>query len=174
MFAPHIQNKVGKKLTVYQKFLSEGLHKALGLFLSIVFILGFPACRLQKNKQKQGLENPVHQNQVIMFNEARLVDVPIPLEAQWCFGYDYGEVGGYYATFMCPQAQDELIVYYQQEMEQTGWDHGTHLYHVCQENNAEQYPTLLVFDKPYKSCIITIRGNYVSLMILPKRIINLE
>lgn len=67
--------------------------------------------------------------------EARLVDVPIPLQSTWLYA---GEVNGS-ITFSTPLQPQELVDFYRQEMERLGW---------VEQVYFSQAELLLIFKKP--------------------------
>lgn len=83
--------------------------------------------------------------------EAKLIDIPLPfgLEPIECFtcidNKNNKVIIGYYAKF---DSQQELKMFYKKEMECLGW----------QERNCfEGKELLLIFDRPGKMCIVSIR-----------------
>jgi len=84
--------------------------------------------------------------------EARLSDIPIPLNCK-PLARAISEKSFSYTT---PKTEPELYSYYIGEMERFGWD-------MIGNNVADE--TVILFEKPYKTAIISLRkGRNASLV----------
>lgn len=132
--------------------------------LMFIGMLGFlPAClfRNESNSAHPGRIYPERQTKGKMqpfIDEAKLVDVPLPLRV---VPYTLESVNpeNMMLTFTSLQAREDLVVFYQLEMERLGWKKAS------VGNSASE--GLLVFQKPRKLCVISFRpGHQVVLSIL--------
>jgi len=83
--------------------------------------------------------------------EARLTDIPIPLNAKPLpkyFWMDEQESAGVMLGYCVTASPQEIVSFYSQEMERFGWDQIVY----C---NAHEH--LLIFEKPGRVCSISLR-----------------
>jgi hypothetical protein len=85
--------------------------------------------------------------------EARLYDIPIMMHAYPDYAYQ-DECKDDYSTFVAytvPDTCDGVQSYYVQNMERYGWQHAA---------SVDGYEKILVFEKPQKLCIISLRSAF--------------
>lgn len=127
------------------------------LFFGIIFLF-FPGCKKQDSafshkdclatRQKDGVLRDID---FVRQQEARLTDVPIPLNAKpvpQSFWVDEKESAGVMLTYTVSVPPHEIVSFYSQEMERFGWDHVASF-------DAHEY--LLIFEKPGRVCSVSLR-----------------
>jgi hypothetical protein len=88
--------------------------------------------------------------------EAKLADVPLPLKTllePQQVSFSAVDATATMRIYQARLTADELVLFYQQEMERMGWKQL--LFFVGQES-------LLVFERPTRSCVISIRPGKQS------------
>jgi len=124
-----------------------------------------------KIQQKASFESKsnVHYNQLpqseenvtlIKQQEAKLIDVPIPLDVEPLPDYfsEHVTKGDELSLgYMSPMSRDELILFYTQEMERLGWK---------KRGLAHTVETLLYFEKPGRFCAISLRPQNTKINLI--------
>jgi len=129
--------------------------------LMIMFCLLLSSCTKQSSyRQKKGIEQSVDNIQVnrldlIIQQEAMLVDIPIPLfdERIIPLSSDTIESDTLSFGYKSPLSRDQVIDFFLKQMERLGWKHLV---------SFESTETLLQFKSPDRYCTIVIK-NYSSL-----------
>lgn len=107
--------------------------------------------RYLKKKSRNKKENTID---TIRLQEAKLSDIPIPLSSRpipYYFDAQQSAIMlGYNDAVLSLQ---ELVTFYMQEMERLGWEIKEQFY---------GYESQLRFKKPDRSCIVSIRTDYVK------------
>ena len=118
----------------------------LGNWIILVCLGMLPAC--YKRAQKQLTQH--YDEQPALRNEAHLTDVPLPVQVtpRVLSGSTTQATG---LTFVSNFQLDDLIKFYQFEMERLGWKE-VHAFSVPPE-------VLLIFEKPEKFCTLSVRPD---------------
>lgn len=116
------------------------LRNYLSILLGLIFGLCISGCATKNNLK---LENKFHQK------EARLFDVPLPLN-YITLDNQYGENSYGFKTKV---NSAELIDFYKEEMVNVGW----RIINIFSDTE-----TNLLFEKPHKFILISIRPNSVN------------
>lgn len=131
-----------------------GVNVKKWLFFGSIFLFS-PGCSKQDSAlSKDRLadqQQVMYENDFVRQQEARLTDVPIPLNAKPVpkrFWIDEGESAGVMLTYVVSTSPQEIVSFYSQEMERFGWDQT-----AC--FNAHEH--LLIFEKPGRVCSISLR-----------------
>lgn len=133
------------------------------LLLSIIFLFS-PGCKKNDKRKKNEKilseqdcliaeeKNTAMRTSDFVQQEARLTDVPIPLNAKPIPQYlwiDDKESAGVMLAYIIPaSARNTIVSFYSQEMERFGWEQ------IAFFNAPEQ---LLIFQKPGRICSISLR-----------------
>lgn len=124
------------------------------MFLSIIFLFS-PGCSKQDSALSKGRlvdkQQAMCGSDFVRQQEARLTDVPIPLNAkpipERCW-IDEKESAGVMLTYVVSTSPQEIVSFYVQEMERFGWDQTAYF-------NAHEH--LLIFEKPGRVCSLSLR-----------------
>lgn len=132
-------------------------------FLAVTVLFLLPGCRKTSEYDKQ---RPVS-SRVSLLDEAKLTDVSLPVGV---VAYDvstatalekHNLVVSYEANF----AREMLVEFYQLEMERLGWKEGAVFealpfdVHSTSGSVSHSAEVMLVFEKPRKLCVISIRSQ---------------
>ena len=122
-----------------------------GRLILVSFLLVLPACTKQSERAH---EPKKHSDHYVRVQEARLNDVPFPLGSeplpQFFTGDEQAEISAdnIMLAYANNRKQEDLMLFYQQEMERLGWRHVGYI---------TRSETLLHFDKPSRFCTISLR-----------------
>ena len=131
--------------------------KRLWIIISgLIFLSGCSYQNMSKNKilgsedsnaKKQRSSSEILA--VIAEQEAKLMDVPIPLDARPLVSYfDESDEKGCSLGYTSDTSQEEVAFFYTQEMERLGW---------LQTVACETVESILIFEKPGRFCIVSLR-----------------
>lgn len=124
--------------------------KAIQLFLlCIIFV--FSGCKNQKIA-----ENKKYTKKNSAIDEARLVDIPFPLHSvpEGLALIDSAQSG---ITYKTKFSKENLLSFYRAEMERLGWAELTVF--------EQQHELLMVFDKPYKICVVSFCADTIKIFM---------
>ncbi len=121
--------------------------------------------RCETITEKQGCQQNENVLEIIREREAKLVDIPIPFNAQAlpaAFSHDE-QNGSYELGYQLSCKADDVEQFYRAEMERLGWN---------ESFSIKGTQTLLVFEKPSRLCILSIHQqpdalsqDYIKLLI---------
>ncbi len=117
------------------------------LFLGIIFLF-FPGCA---KRDSASLHKKYEVHDLVRQQEARLTDIPIPLNAKSVSKYfwmDEQESAGVMLGYCVTASPQEIVSFYSQEMERFGWDQVVY---------CNAYEHLLIFEKPGRVCSLSLR-----------------
>ena len=124
--------------------------------ITLIFPILLASCGRAKNSftRKDNLKfaKKIHKNfspiDEIKRQEAKLTDIPIPVASKPIKEYCSSENGTIILGYHSSVSIEDLISFYQHEMERFGWEYGAQL-----KGNE----VLLNFEKPNRVCSISIR-----------------
>lgn len=134
------------------------------LFLVLVLLAscgGSPSVNKSNRYIEKKFRSKRNAIDVIRQKEAKLSDIPIPISSQpileYCL-YETQKPDEIMLGYSCGLSADELMKFFNQEMERSGWRYG------AQFNGYEQ---LLQYEKPNRVCSISLRPkqNKTEVMI---------
>ena len=134
------------------------------LFFVVIFLFS-PGCKKQKyssvTQEVIACEQEEYLFDFARQQEARLADIPIPLNAKPIpkkFWADTKESAGFMLSYLVNKPLQEIASFYSQEMERFGWDQVVFL-------GACEY--FLSFEKPGRVCSVLLRpaGTDISLTV---------
>ena len=130
------------------------------LWLCTIFMLaGCKNKQVASRKKSQALAKHSHYLEI---DEARLVDIPFPLQSK-LYGTIDTQSGNQYITFESQLSSENLMSLYHSEMERLGWSESG-VFSPDQE-------LLLIYEKPHKICVISSLDHTIKIFLGPK---NLE
>ena len=126
--------------------------QAIVLFLLPIYFLG---CKKAAEKISSKRNN--HLN--VQEHEARLFDIPVPVCAISSFQEQDYNPKNFVLIYNVDSSSDELVKFYEKQMERFGWK---------SLSNSHQQESNLLFEKPSKICLISIRSNkkFKSLLLV--------
>ena len=131
------------------------------IFLSSLLCLS--SCK-KSVKQKLGNDSTIIQpvKPTWKEQEARLIDISIPIEAEPIFLYQEEkslDENPCMLSYVVSLSVSELVAFYRHEMDWHGW---------CEKGGCEGGEYLLVFSKPSKWCVISLRPekNQKTLLVI--------
>ena len=89
-----------------------------------------------------------------LIDEAKLFDIPMPLQATSATTAVCSSADDVFISYRTTIGPRELVLFYVREMERVGWQ-------LLAENSNAQEVTL-IFDKPHKICVVTLRNKHIS------------
>jgi hypothetical protein len=87
-------------------------------------------------------------------HQARLVDIPVPLQSTPLERYFYAQEGTVTLGYDVRGYVSDYMLFYEQGLERSGWRKVTTL--------STDFESLLVYDKPERFCIISLRHATIS------------
>jgi len=139
--------------------------------MMIMFCLLLSSCTKQVPHQQQPQimqtadNTQDHSLDVIIQQEAMLIDVPIPLfDERIIIPSSAQEDGNFVLGYKSPLSREQTIDFFMHHMERLGWEHLV---------SFEGPHTLVQFKSPYRYCTVLIKNNesseHVSIFIYIKR-----
>ena len=123
-----------------------------------IFCLTIPACSPKQIKHSSaestqtGSEQFLQQESqtlLVKEQEAKLIDIPVPLNAQPIFNYfTHDSSDGMSLAYKTEQPHQEIVTLYDQEMECFGWKKAAFF---------DGVESLLHFEKPGRYCSVSVR-----------------
>jgi hypothetical protein len=127
--------------------------------LSALFLVITPGCYRKNEPVALALHEPlVAASPYLLVDEAKLVDIPIPLYAQPReippLDHDGQSSPSLVVTFTVRLSYDDVLAFYHAEMEHVGWRERRIIKSVRN--------ITMVYEKPHKICIISLQQHSAS------------
>ena len=125
--------------------------------LCTIFMLA--GCKNKQVASRKKSQAPAEHSHYLEIDEARLVDIPFPLQSK-LYGMVDAQSGNQYITFESPLSSESLMSLYHSEMERLGWSELA----VFSQNQE----LALVYEKPHKICMINALNQKIKIFVGPK------
>jgi len=119
-------------------------NKIIKAYLLSGLLLFLPSCAFLQKKQSQSRLLSKEQ-------EAQLTDVPVMFDFVQCVQPQLSDQADV-LHFESPSSRQEIVMFYEQEMERLGWRPIKTLDDTCQES-------VLLFEKPHNLAVVIVRDD---------------